>query len=466
MEKKICSNCGEANDITAKFCNNCGMKFCMEENTNVLKTESIIEESADDTKREAGKENVLNSSVEDQKENLNFISSTPNDDEKKENSYSNEYVSDNTPKKKKKFLIGIIACILLFIIIGIAAQPKIVRLSVKYEGDTSAGVDLDNDNDGIVVTGIDENGKEKVLSGWNVKNPITLKEDLTSAITITYKDLEYYLAVECTTSAIEEIYAEYSGNAEAGVVLDKNNSGIKVFAIHKNGDETEIEEGWSIGAPATLVADEKSVVEITYDNYSTELEVTCSTRTIEKITAKYGGSTKAGVRIGEGNEDITVTVHYKNGDKEEITDWTVENTITLETGKTSKLKIFYKDEECILKITCSDMTKKQYKEKCKSYSYNEVARDPDDYEDKYAKFSGKVLQVLEDSSTSLVGIRLAVNEDYDHVIYIYYLMPSGSSRILEDDSITVYGTMGGLYSYEAVSGATITIPLMYAQYID
>jgi len=40
------------------------------------------------------------------------------------------------------------------------------------------------------------------------------------------------------------------------------------------------------------------------------------------------------------------------------------------------------------------------------------------------------------------------------------------SRILEDDIVTFYGTYGGLYSYESVMGATITVPLVLAQYMD
>ena len=39
-------------------------------------------------------------------------------------------------------------------------------------------------------------------------------------------------------------------------------------------------------------------------------------------------------------------------------------------------------------------------------------------------------------------------------------------RLLEDDYVTIYGKANGVYSYEAVSGATITIPWIQADMID
>lgn len=55
---------------------------------------------------------------------------------------------------------------------------------------------------------------------------------------------------------------------------------------------------------------------------------------------------------------------------------------------------------------------------------------------------------------------------YTDTIMVGYEASSGESRILEGDVITLYGTMGGLYTYESIMGASITVPLVYAQYID
>lgn len=97
-------------------------------------------------------------------------------------------------------------------------------------------------------------------------------------------------------------------------------------------------------------------------------------------------------------------------------------------------------------------------------TYDQLARTPDDYEDKLVTFSGEVLQVLEDNGTA--NIRLAVDNDYDKVAYGVYDSSLVSSRVLEGDKITVYGMSGGLYSYETVLGNTTTVPLVYIDKID
>lgn len=98
-------------------------------------------------------------------------------------------------------------------------------------------------------------------------------------------------------------------------------------------------------------------------------------------------------------------------------------------------------------------------------TYEQLARNPDDFKDKKIKFSGKVLQVLEGSGKNN-QIRLAVNDDYGNILFCEYNKNIVSSRILEDDHITVYGTSYGLYSYTSTMGATITIPAVILDKID
>lgn len=102
-------------------------------------------------------------------------------------------------------------------------------------------------------------------------------------------------------------------------------------------------------------------------------------------------------------------------------------------------------------------------EKAKGYetgiTYNQLARTPDKYKDKKVKFSGKVVQVIEGDDS--VQIRLAVNDDYDTILLGEYSTSIVSSRVLEDDHITIYGTSVGTISYESTMGGTITIPGVY-----
>lgn len=97
-------------------------------------------------------------------------------------------------------------------------------------------------------------------------------------------------------------------------------------------------------------------------------------------------------------------------------------------------------------------------------TYKQLARTPDDYKDKKVKFSGKVLQVME--GDGYIHLRFAVDSDYDSVLYVEYDKSIVSSRILEDDYITIYGTSFGLYSYQSTMGGTITIPSVLVDKID
>ena len=65
-----------------------------------------------------------------------------------------------------------------------------------------------------------------------------------------------------------------------------------------------------------------------------------------------------------------------------------------------------------------------------------------------------------------VQIRLAVDKDYDKILLCTYDSSIVSSRVLEDDVITIYGMSAGLYTYESTLGGHITIPLVLINKID
>ena len=97
-------------------------------------------------------------------------------------------------------------------------------------------------------------------------------------------------------------------------------------------------------------------------------------------------------------------------------------------------------------------------------TYDQLARTPDDYTGKKVKFYGKVLQVMEGDGE--VDIRLAVDDNYDTVLLGVYDSSIVSSRVLEDDHITVYGKSAGLYTYQSTMGGKITIPSVLIEKIE
>lgn len=113
-----------------------------------------------------------------------------------------------------------------------------------------------------------------------------------------------------------------------------------------------------------------------------------------------------------------------------------------------------------------EMSAEEYKNKCRSYTYDELARNPDSYKGKNVVLTGEVIQVIESTSSRDIELRVIIGNSYDDVIYVSYTLKDGEGRILEDDVLTIYGTFEGLISYETVLGAKVTIPYVNAQYID
>ena len=108
----------------------------------------------------------------------------------------------------------------------------------------------------------------------------------------------------------------------------------------------------------------------------------------------------------------------------------------------------------------------EYKTNCQTYDYKTIFRYVEQYKGKDVKFTGKVVQIIDKNS-----YRVNVTKDrwgyYDDTVYVKFVDLDGNTpRILEDDIITFYGTVGDLYTYTTVLGASVTIPSVNANYID
>ena len=90
-------------------------------------------------------------------------------------------------------------------------------------------------------------------------------------------------------------------------------------------------------------------------------------------------------------------------------------------------------------------------------TYYDLARNPDDYEDHLLVMEGTVVQTME-SDEDVVELRVAVDDDYDNIVYLTIDREIINTRILEDDNIKFYGISTGLITYESTEGTDITIP--------
>lgn len=150
-----------------------------------------------------------------------------------------------------------------------------------------------------------------------------------------------------------------------------------------------------------------------------------------------------------------------------VTNWNTLNNDFKENYKTSKDTIESSIKEYNDKKVAEEKAAKEAEEAVAydtGITYDQLARTPDNYNGKKAKFTGKVIQVMEqDGETDL---RIAVDGNYDTILLVAYDPKIISSRILEKDSITVKGVSNGIYTYDSTIGGKISVPLLLVDKIE
>lgn len=93
-------------------------------------------------------------------------------------------------------------------------------------------------------------------------------------------------------------------------------------------------------------------------------------------------------------------------------------------------------------------------------SYDEMARNGDKHKGEKLQISGKVLQVT-DTDEGGAMLRVSTRDNIDDV-YIVDISKDlwKDKRLLEDDVVTFYGTVYGLYSYSSTGSGKITVPAL------
>ena len=110
-----------------------------------------------------------------------------------------------------------------------------------------------------------------------------------------------------------------------------------------------------------------------------------------------------------------------------------------------------------------------FKNKCKEYTYEEIARNPESVKRERAKVTGEVIQVLESYGYTYLRVNITKNKygNYKDTIYVSYKPKTETEdRILEDDIITIYGILSGTETYTSVLGVSVTLPRINGEYIE
>lgn len=110
-----------------------------------------------------------------------------------------------------------------------------------------------------------------------------------------------------------------------------------------------------------------------------------------------------------------------------------------------------------------DKTKKHYKE----IDFDKWNHDDKDvaYTDK-VKIKGKVVQAVDGEKEGEKVLRIALDGDYDKMVYGYIDEGDYKKIVADNDEIVAYGTANGVYTYETVMKSEVTLPYMEIYFYD
>lgn len=297
----------------------------------------------------------------------------------------------------------------------------------------------------LIISSYIENRSFECINGYPDYKTGKCVPNVTNTFTNSCNTGYYYDTEENTCKKIEEELTEkeqlekfLEGNKEYSSIYEgdyKVDEGLNVEINIKYSDDLEECYDNSVEVIEDLKKDYKSDIKIN------KLTFVCKSRTPNDIPQKTTGY----IEVNSLN-DLTIS-DYENS------------------------AIFYDENKNI--TTLSDFKakkKKEFKSKCKTYNYKEIFRNSEKYKGQYAKFTGKVVQVIE---TYYGSYELRVNVTrssygtyYSDTMYIYISSDTADFRILEDDVITIYGILQGTKTYTSVLGSSITIPYMDGYYVD
>ena len=303
-----------------------------------------------------------------------------------------------------------VAAVLIMSYAAGSAGRTVDHITAVYDGETRAGVVLDEKNTGFTVTAHFKDGHAESVTGWTVDAPRTLEDTKKSVVTITYRKASTQCEVQCTTGLIQSITAEYDGDTSAGTRITDTNPGLHVYAI-RDGKKSELEKGWRVVNPTVLEKDTISTVSIAYEKFSCALSIQCTTKAISRLTASYLGSTEEGTVIYNGNKSLTVTAYYTDGTSEHVSDWTLASSVTLKPKQRYLLEVHYEDSLCALEVTCTTPTPEEFQQGCISAGYFSLYHDPSHYAGANVVVDGFIVErrPLKDGS---VEVYLEMDSDF------------------------------------------------------
>lgn len=110
-----------------------------------------------------------------------------------------------------------------------------------------------------------------------------------------------------------------------------------------------------------------------------------------------------------------------------------------------------------------NISEEEYKYLCETLDYEDILRNPDNNNGKYCKVEGTAEQIVEGWFGSFTIYVTDYNGNRWGCVYSY---KDGESRILEGDSVVLYGKCKGTDTAETLLGEQVTLPRVDIEYIN
>ena len=345
-----------------------------------------------------------------------------------------------------------VAAVLIMVFATDPAGKTVDHITAAYNGETRAGVVLDEKNTGFTVTAYYKDGHSESVTGWTVEAPKALEATKKSVVTITYQKASTQCEVQCTTGLIQSI--------------TDSNPGLHVYAI-RDGKRSELEKGWRVVNPTVLEKDTLSTVSIAYEKFSCTLSIQCTTKGISRLTATYLGSTEEGTVISNGNESLNVTAYYTDGTSEHVSNWTLASAVTLKPKQRYLLEVHYEDSLCAVEVTCTTPTPEEFQQGCISAGYFSLYRNPAHYSGANVAVDGFIVErrPLEDGS---VEVYLEMEGDFlgltKGMLCAVYTKALHGELPTMGTHVKIYGMFRGVES-RTMKEEIRDMPVMNAEYV-
>lgn len=158
----------------------------------------------------------------------------------------------------------------------------------------------------------------------------------------------------------------------------------------------------------------------------------------------------AGVAVSASTNASTSTASSTSASKTDKSTSEVANSSSTESSDSEDVTF---DSEIKEASTPKEVNPADYNT---GITYDTLVRTPDEHIGNKVTLSGEIVQVIEGDDAS--QYRMAVDQDYDKIVLIEVSTDQLSSRILENDLITIYGVSQGTIDYESTIGGTNTVP--------